>query len=56
MGKQKGNAPINNQRQNEQARKKYGIKNREKIHDILSGEGYGYQEAFEEVEAFWRVM
>ncbi|MEJ7768064.1 MAG: hypothetical protein WKF89_09645 [Chitinophagaceae bacterium] len=48
MGKPKGNTPGNNQAQNQQVNslaKKYKLSNDqiEKLHDRISGEGYGYR-------------
>ena len=49
VGRQKGNAPRNNQAQNEQIDaivSKLGLnkKQRRLLHDEISGEGYGYQD------------
>ncbi|MDH6355873.1 hypothetical protein M2132_002223 [Dysgonomonas sp. PH5-45] len=57
MGKPKGNTPGNNQSQNKQvsdlARKyKLSKQQRRQLHDMISGEGYGYHEIEQVIKNF----
>lgn len=59
MGKAKGGMSSNHTVQNKQARsiaKELGLKNKKdirKLHDLISGQGYTYEQALTEARAFF---
>lgn len=60
MGRSRGNMTGNNQVQNQQAKsiaKELGLKTKDQerqLHDLISGQGYSYQEALREAKSFFK--